>query len=149
MDIISSDGRLISFIAVMLMASSALGFMGPKPSNLVTSLPKAAYLDDLNIFKASEKKCLVGFTTDSWNIGQRKYKEFLAVYNMYKRVQKLGLACIEIPMWELVQGPHFDDLQRLFETYWIPDMTSKDQFLLQYDLVVIPDPVLAKYMVEA
>eukprot|EP01041_Mallomonas_annulata_P005020 gene5020-10044_t len=110
---------------------------------------KASYLDDLNIFKASEKKCLVGFTTDSWNIGQRKYKEFLAVYNMYKRVQKVGLACIEIPMWEIAQGPHFDELQRLFESYWIPDMTSTDQFLLQQDLIIIPDPVLAKYMVEA
>ena len=68
---------------------------------------------------------------------------------MYKRVQKAGLACIEIPMWELVQGPHYDDLQRLFESFWIPDMTSKDQFMLQYDLVIIPDPVLAKYMVES
>lgn len=68
---------------------------------------------------------------------------------MYKKIQKSGTACIEIPMWEQVQGPHFDDLQRLFESYWIPDMTSTDQFLLQFDLVIIPDPVLAKYMVES
>jgi hypothetical protein len=26
-----------------------------------------------------------GFTTDAWNIGQKKYKDFLAVYKMYKR----------------------------------------------------------------
>ena len=28
-------------------------------------------------------------------------------------------------------------------------MTSPDQLLLQFDLTIIPDPVLAKYLVEA
>jgi len=113
-------------------------------------LMMASYLDELTLFKgASEKKCLVGFSTDSWNIGQRKYKDFLAVHKMYKRVQKANIACIEIPMWEVNTGPHYDDLQRLFETFWIPDMTSDEQLLLQFDLTIIPDPVLAKYMIEA
>jgi uroporphyrinogen-III synthase len=52
-------------------------------------------------------------------------------------------------MWECNAGPHYDDLQRLFETFWVPDMTSPEQILLQFDLTIIPDPVLAKYMVEA
>jgi len=43
---------------------------------------KASYLDDLNLFKSSDKKCLVGFTTDAWNVGQRKYKDYLAVYHV-------------------------------------------------------------------
>ena len=34
-------------------------------------------------------------------------------------------------MWEVSQGPHYEDLQRLFETFWIPDMTTPDQLLLQ------------------
>jgi hypothetical protein len=66
-----------------------------------------------------------------------------------KRIQKSNTACVEVPMWEVAQGPHYDDLQRLFETFWIPDFTSTEQLLMQFDLVIIPDPVLAKYMVEA
>ena len=101
------------------------------------------------MFKNNDKKCLVGFTTDAWNIGQRKYKDFLAVHKMTKKISKSNIACVEVPMWEIAQGPHYDDLQRLFESYWVPDMTTTEQLLLQFDLTVIPDPVLAKYMVEA
>ena len=50
---------------------------------------------------------------------------------------------------EISQGPHYDELQELFESFWIPDMTSPEQLLLQFDLTIIPDPVLAKYMVES
>ena len=59
-------------------------------SRLHTNL-RASYLDELSLFKgAGSKKCLVGFSTDAWNIGQRKYKDFLAVHKMYKRIQKVG-----------------------------------------------------------
>eukprot|EP00596_Hydrurales_sp_CCMP1899_P001142 CAMPEP_0119042832 /NCGR_PEP_ID=MMETSP1177-20130426/16186_1 /TAXON_ID=2985 /ORGANISM="Ochromonas sp, Strain CCMP1899" /LENGTH=288 /DNA_ID=CAMNT_0007009865 /DNA_START=303 /DNA_END=1169 /DNA_ORIENTATION=+ len=68
---------------------------------------------------------------------------------MTKRIQKQNIACVEVPMWEISQGPHYDELQERFESFWIPDMTSPDQFLLEVDLTIIPDPVLAKYMVEA
>lgn len=68
---------------------------------------------------------------------------------MVQKVQKENVACVEVPMWEVAQGPHYDDLQRLLEAFWIPDMTSTEQLLLQFDLIIIPDPVLAKYMVEA
>ena len=50
---------------------------------------------------------------------------------------------------EISQGPHYEELQELFESFWIPDMTSPEQLLLQFDLTIIPDPVLAKYMVES
>lgn len=110
---------------------------------------RLSYFDDISIFKSSDKKVLIGFTTDIWNVGQKKYKNFLSVSKMVRQIQKQKLPCVEIPLWEISQGPHFDDLQRLFETFWIPDMTSNDHFILQYDLVVIPDPVIAKYMVEA
>lgn len=68
---------------------------------------------------------------------------------MVKRAQKNNLACVEVPMWEINQGPHFDDLQRLLESFWIPDYTSKEHLLLQFDMIAVPDPVLAKYVVEA
>lgn len=83
------------------------------------------------------------------NIGQKKYRNFLAANRMIKRIQKMSFPCVEMPLWEIAQGPDFDELQRLFESFWVPDMTSYDHFLLQYDLVVIPDAVMAKYMVEA
>ena len=60
---------------------------------------KQSYLDELNLFKAADKKVLVGFTTDAWNIGQRKYKDFLAVHKMTKKIQKQNIACVEVPMW--------------------------------------------------
>ena len=47
-------------------------------------------------------------------------------------------------MWECNTGPHYDDLQRLFETYWVPDFTTKESLVLLHDLTIIPDPVLAK-----
>ena len=96
-----------------------------------------SYLDDLNIFK-TEKKVLIGLTTDVWNIGEKKYKDFLAVHKMAKKLQKSPYAAIEVPMWEIAQGPHYDDLQRLLESFWIPDLTSTENLLLQFDLIVVP-----------
>lgn len=110
---------------------------------------KGSYLDELSLVNGGSKKCLVALTTDAWNIGQRKYKEYLAVYKMAKKIQKNNIACVELPLWELSQGPHYDDLQRLFESFWIPDMTNTESLLLQFDLVIIPDPVIAKYMLES
>jgi len=111
-----------------------------RPVGTPTSLSASSYLDELSMFRNTDKKCLLGLATDSWNIGTRKYKDFLAVHNMVKRVQKSGIACVEVPMWECAHGPHYNDLQRLLESYWIPDMTSTEQLLLQFDLIVIPDP---------
>ena len=68
------------------------------------AISMSSYFEDLAQLGKSEKKCLVGLTTDSWNIGQKKYKDFLAVYKMYKKVQKANVACVEIPMWEISQG---------------------------------------------
>ena len=31
----------------------------------------------------------------------------------------------------------------------MPDFTTADNLILKYDLIVVPDPVLAKYLVEA
>lgn len=119
------------------------------PKDLFLGAAYGSYFEELNVFKNSEKKVLVGFTTDSWNVGTQKYKSFLAVNKMVKKIAQTKISAIDIPMFEVAHGPHYDELQRLFESYWIPDFTSPEQFLLQFDLIVIPDPVLAKYMVEA
>lgn len=50
---------------------------------------------------------------------------------------------------EINQGPHYDSLQKLFESCWVPDMMSTDHLLLKVDLVIVPDPSLAKYLVES
>lgn len=76
-------------------------------------------------------------------------KDLLSVYKMTKRVMKSSVATVELPMWEVNQGPHYEDLQHLLESFWIPDFASTEHLLLQYDLIVIPDPILAKYLIEA
>lgn len=68
---------------------------------------------------------------------------------MAKQLQKSGFACVEVPLWEITQGPNYDELQQLFESFWIPDVTIKNNLLLNFDLVIVPDPTLAKYLVEA
>jgi len=137
----ASATAYLLLLGVLFPWGSALkGGLFPQPPRSQSALTAASYLDELSMFRNADKKCLLGLATDSWNIGTRKYKEFLAVHNMVKKVQKSGIACVEVPMWECAHGPHYDDLQRLLESYWVPDMTSTDQLLLQFDLIVIPDP---------
>jgi len=143
-------------VVVLALMTCTIGMMIPNPrlqkTSTRTRLPlrmSSTYFEQLTNARVQDKKCLVGLTTDSWNIGTRKYKSFLAVHGMAKKIAKANVACLEVPMWECSHGPHFDDLQRILESFWIPDMTSTEHLLLQFDLIVIPDPTLAKYMVEA
>ena len=143
-------------VVVLAPMTCTIGMMIPNPrlqkTSTRTRLPlrmSSTYFEQLTNARVQDKKCLVGLTTDSWNIGTRKYKSFLAVHGMAKKIAKANVACLEVPMWECSHGPHFDDLQRILESFWIPDMTSTEHLLLQFDLIVIPDPTLAKYMVEA
>lgn len=141
---------MLQTVVSLLLLDVAWAFQLGSRQRLAPTASKlrSSYLDELNVFKP-EKKILIGLTTDAWQVGQKKYKDFLAVYKMAKLLQKNNMACVEVPMWEIAQGPHFDDLQRIFESYWIPDLTTMDNLLLQYDLVIVPDPVIAKYVVEA
>ena len=52
--------------------------------------------EEVNFSSSSAAKTLVGFTTDGWNVGMRKYKDFLAVHKMVSRVQKQDVQCIEV-----------------------------------------------------
>ena len=113
---------VLVLVLVMVSLKAAMGFLKPHFPMLESRLV-ASYLDELSLFKGTgEKACLAGFSVDSWNIGQRKYKDFLAVNKMYKRIQKANIACVEVPMWEYVQGPHYDDRQHLLDSVWVPDM---------------------------
>ena len=58
-------------------------------------------LEEANSSSSSAAKTLVGFTTDGWNVGMRKYKDFLAVHKMVSRVQKQDVQCIEVTEREL------------------------------------------------
>ena len=58
-------------------------------SNRVTS-------EEVNFSSTTGPKPSVGFTTDGWNVGMRKYKDFLAVHKMVSRVQKQDVQCIEV-----------------------------------------------------
>mmetsp|Transcript_14289 Transcript_14289/g.23761 ORF Transcript_14289/g.23761 Transcript_14289/m.23761 type:complete len:375 (-) Transcript_14289:393-1517(-) len=145
-----SIARIVALFVAMQLSQQVVAFRGllqPRSLKIASQL-SSSYLDELNVFK-SEKKVLVGLTTDAWQVGTKKYKEFLSVNRMAKKIQKNNLACVEVPMWEITQGPHFDELQRLLETFWIPDLTTKDNMIMKYDLIVVPDPVIAKYLVEA
>jgi hypothetical protein len=99
MTLVSLAPRLA--LTILILLSVAWGFRSYNARRGDVSFGRSelkmqSYLDELNIFKAAEKKCLVGFTTDAWNIGQRKYKDFLAVHKMVKKIQKLNVACVDV-----------------------------------------------------
>lgn len=92
--------RLLILSAVICVNGFSLRSNSKSTSNRQSTITlQQSYLDELNLFKAADKKVLVGFTTDAWNIGQRKYKDFLAVHKMTKKIQKQNIACVEVPMW--------------------------------------------------
>ncbi|KAJ1391932.1 hypothetical protein B484DRAFT_283890, partial [Ochromonadaceae sp. CCMP2298] len=145
----SSGSPMLYLLCLLLGAISVPAFKNLARPASSSRRFSSSYLDELNVFK-TEKKILVGITTDAWNVGQKKYREFLAVSVMLKRLQRAGgCGVVEVPLWEISQGPHFDMLQGMFESFWIPDFTNADHFILDFDLIVVPDPVMGKYMVEA
>ena len=124
--------NIISLVVAVALMACVSGLMIPNPRVLKTSTRtrsslgmSSSYLEELANARGQERKCLVGLTTDSWNIGTRKYKSFLAVHGMAKKIAKANVACVEVPMWECSHGPHFDDLQRILESFWI---SSKEIF---------------------
>jgi hypothetical protein len=50
--------------------------------------------------------------------------------------------------YDIHHTPHTTHTQGILESFWIPDLTTADNFLLDFDLIVVPDPVMAKYLVE-
>jgi hypothetical protein len=49
------------------------------------------------------------YEQDAWNIGRKQYKELLPVHQMAAQVQRFNVACVEMPLWQVVNGP--DHLQ--------------------------------------
>ena len=70
-------------LLVLLLALGACGFVFPPKGGCFTMRHgliemSSSYLEELANANEGEAKCLVGLTTDSLNIGTRKYKSFLA-----------------------------------------------------------------------
>ena len=64
----------VSLPKILPSSSSYLGFdecQQRHAHSSLTSLRMSSYFDELSSSK-SEKRCLVGFTTDAWNVGQKK-----------------------------------------------------------------------------
>ncbi|KAJ1406336.1 hypothetical protein B484DRAFT_404163, partial [Ochromonadaceae sp. CCMP2298] len=69
---------------------------------------------------------------------RRFSSSYLDELNIFKtEKKKAGTAICDLPLWEISQGPHFDMLQGIFESFWIPDFTNADQFILDFDLIVL------------
>ena len=58
-----------------------------------------ATFNEVNSHSSTGTKIVVGFTTDAWNVGMRKYKDFLAVHKMAWKVQKHDVRCVEVRNW--------------------------------------------------
>lgn len=52
-------------------------------------------------------------------------------------------------MREIGNGGQYDAMQKLLNSFWIPDYRDTDSFIFHYDAIIIPDEQLAKYLVEA
>ena len=88
-------------VVVLALMTCTIGMMILNPrlqkTSTRTRLPlrmSSAYFEQLTNARVQDKKCLVGLTTDSWNIGTRKYKSFLAVHGMAKKIAKANVACL-------------------------------------------------------
>ena len=87
--------RLFFFVIVVASESCSDAFRASF-CKLTLGQMKQAAIDDMNSSKAARENILVGFTTDAWNVGMRKYKEFLAVYKMIWKVQNHDVQCVEV-----------------------------------------------------
>ena len=72
--------NILSLVVAVALMACVSGLMIPNPRVLKTSTRtrsslgmSSSYLEELANARGQERKCLVGLTTDSWNIGTRKY----------------------------------------------------------------------------
>jgi hypothetical protein len=65
--IMSIYSSVLAIMLIALLFPSNDGYQNVFPRKATSSL-KQSYFDDISIFKTNEKKCLIGFTMDSWYI---------------------------------------------------------------------------------
>ena len=83
-----------AFIIALIMTISVIAFQKSSSNRSRLSQSKlGAFSDDLQLFRGGEKKCLVGLTTDAWNIGEKVYKTQLAVHKMGKHTYTCITVC--------------------------------------------------------
>ena len=87
---VSSQGFRVSPAVTTKISSTSSVYLGlgecqqTHARSSLTSLRMSSYFDELSLNK-SEKKCLVGFTTDAWNIGQKKVMGGCFLNHIYPR----------------------------------------------------------------
>ena len=86
---------LFFYVIIVVSASCSQAFRASF-CRLIPDQMKQATIDDVNSSKADKENIIVGFTTDAWNVGMRKYKDFLAVYKMIWKVQNHDVQCVEV-----------------------------------------------------
>lgn len=87
--------RLFFFVIIVVSESCSQAFRASFCRQIPDQM-KQATMDDVNSSKAVRENIIVGFTTDAWNVGMRKYKDFLAVYKMIWKVQNHDVQCVEV-----------------------------------------------------
>ena len=92
--------RVLEVLVTLWLLSLTLhaeAFVVPSAAVKCLNLDSSRFSSEEVIFSSNNAaKTLVGFTTDGWNVGMRKYKDFLAVHKMVSRVQKQDVQCIEV-----------------------------------------------------
>ena len=83
-------GLCLVFVGSLKQASPATNGRSSSPR-----INKATF-NDVNSLSSTGTKIVVGFTTDAWNVGMRKYKDFLAVHKMAWKMQKHDVQCVEV-----------------------------------------------------
>ena len=88
--------KRLFFFVIIVVSESCSQALRASFCRQVPDQMKQATMDDVNSSKAVRENIIVGFTTDAWNVGMRKYKDFLAVYKMVWKVQNHDVQCVEV-----------------------------------------------------
>lgn len=87
--------RFFFFVIIAVSESYSHAFRASIHRSTPTEIQQAP-IDDVISSKPARENIIVGFTTDAWNVGMRKYKDFLAVYKMIWKVQNHDVQCVEV-----------------------------------------------------
>ena len=88
--------KRLFFFVVVIVSESCSHALRASFFRLMRGQMKQAALNNMHSSEAVRENIIVGFTTDAWNVGMRKYKDFLAVYKMIWKVQNHDVQCVEV-----------------------------------------------------
>lgn len=78
----------LTFLVTVVLLTTGLSFKLQSKifHNRLRFLSMQSYLEELSMFKGSEKKVMVGFTTDQWSVG--KFIIILILFALLKKTLK-------------------------------------------------------------